>query len=482
MTTTSANVLTALNAGSGIDVKTLVTELVAADKAPRQAVLDQRLQKADAKVSALATFRSAIDALTKALASRVSSGALAGLPGVSDPSVLGFTLPNGGTVPRQQIEVRQLARGQSLAAAPVADAAAPVGQGTLTIRFGSVGGTAEATGFDPGARADLVVTIGPENDSLTGLKDAINDAAALSGAPVQAVIVSDAGGSRLLLRGSMGESAGFMVETAGNPALDAFAFHEDGGGLSRTQTAQDALLAVDGVELRRPANIVTDLIPNASITLYKAAPGSPVTIEAIRDTGELTQVVSDIASALNELVAVRKSLSAAGSATASAGALAADGATRRALLQLKQLAGKDLLGHGSGGPTRLSDIGLTLDRYGSFIVDSKRLAAAAEKHPEAIEAMVNALNAANTATTPAGPLRQVQEAFALVVDGADGRPTALAQEKARIALDQQKLNDRTARLTTSYTRQFASVDSRVSQYKSLMSFMQQQIDLWTKSE
>lgn len=478
MSATSTNLLTALNAGSGIDTRKLVGELVNAEKAPRQAVIDQRLEKAEAKISALSTFRSSISALSSALSARTASGVLSGQPGVSDPSVLGFTLPGGGTVPRQSIEVRQLARGQSLSSAPLADTASPVGEGSLTIRFGQVAGTAAATGFAAGPRADLNVTIGPEANSLAGLKDAINNAAALAKAPVQAVILTDAAGSRLLLRGQMGEESAFVVDST----LEAFAFRADGsGGLSRTQVAQDARVAIDGVEIRRPANIITDLVANASLTLYKAAPGAPVTIEAARDTAELKQVVTDMAAALNELVAVGKSLSSAASSTASAGALAADSSTRRALIDLKQLVSQDLLERGGGQPTRLSDIGLTLDRHGSFIIDSARLSAAAETHPEAIEALVNAVNAARTASRPAGPLKQIAENFSAAVQGAGGQPTALQQEKTQIAADQRKLDDRIERMTRNYTRQFAAVDSRVGQYKELMTFMQQQIDMWTKS-
>ena len=478
MSATSANLLSALNAGSGIDTRKLVGELVNAEKAPRQNVLDQRLARVEAKISALSTFRSSISALSSALSARTASGALSGLPGVSDPSVLGFTLPGGGTVPRQSLEVRQLARGQTLSSAPLPDSASPVGEGALTIRFGQVAGATAASGFTAGSLDDLVVTIGPDANSLAGLKDAINNAAALARAPVQAVLLSDSGGSRLLLRGQMGAESGFVVESD----LDAFAFRADGsGGLSRTQTAQDALVAIDGVEIRRPANIITDLVANASLTLYKAAPGAPVTIEAARDPAELKQVVTDMASALNELVAVGRSLSSAATATASAGALAADSSTRRALLDLKQLASQDLLARDGSRPARLGDIGLSLDRYGNFIIDSARLSAAAEAHPEAIEALVNAVNAPRTATRPAGPLKQIAESFSAAVQGAGGQPTALQQEKANIARDQQKLDDRIDRLTRNYTRQFAAVDSRVGQYKELMTFMQQQIDMWTKS-
>jgi flagellar hook-associated protein 2 len=350
----------------------------------------------------------------------------------------------------------------------------------MTIRFGAVGGTAEAGALSPAALDALVVNIGPDDDSLVGLKNAINDAAALAGAPIQAQIVTDANGSRLMLRGSMGEASGFIVETEGDSGLEAFRFQEGvGGGLSRTQTATDALVAIDGVELRRPANAISDLVPGARISLAKAAPGQIIILEAVRSTAELGQSVRDIAGALNELASLGRQLSS--SSSGSVGALTADSATRRALQQMTNLTSQPLIAAVGSAPTRLSDIGLTLDRYGNFTIDETRLTRAATDHPAAVEALVSALNTKASGTSSAGPLRQLAEDFRLVAEGAAGQPTALQLEKAAIARDQLALNDRIERAQASYTRQFTALDLAVGRSRAMQSYLQQQIDLWTKS-
>lgn len=473
------NILTSLSAGSGIDVKALTEQLVAAEKEPRQKLLDLRFQRVEARISALGQFRSALDALVAALDTRLGSGALSGIPAVSDSSVLTFTVEPGSTIPRQSIEVRQLARGQTLASAPIADAAAPVGQGTLTIRFGAVAESAEAGAFTPSPLDSLVVTIGPGEDSLVGLRNAINDAAAVAGAPIQAQIVSDANGSRLMLRGGLGEASGFTVETSGDAGLDAFGFGEGvAGGLERTQTATDALVAIDGVELRRPANAISDLIPGARLSLARAAPGQYVTLEAVRSGAELAQSVRDVSGALNELAALGRLLSSGSSGVA--GALTADGGTRRALQQLANLTSQPLIPASGGGPVRLSDIGLTLDRDGNFIVDEARLTRAVASHPAAVEALVTALNSKASGTQAAGPLRQLAASFRLAAEGSAGQPTALQLEKAAIARDQTALNERTERAQSNYTRQFAALDLAVGRSRAMQSYLQQQIDLWTK--
>lgn len=476
-----ASVISSLNAGSGLDVKSIVTDLVAAERAPRQALLDQRLEQVDARISARGHFSAAINALVSALGQRIDSGDLSGIPQVSDSSVLAMRVDPGVTVARQMLEVRALAQGQTLASAAIDDAAAPIGQGSLTFHFGAVSGTGAPEGFAPGTLDSLTVSIGPGDDSLEGLKNAINDAAAIAGAPIQAQILSDADGHRLVLRGTSGTESGFVVEAAGDPALQVFAFSENGpAGMERTQAAQDARIAIDGVELRRPSNIITDLIPGARLTLSKAAPGTIVTIAAERNAAELSGVVGDLASALNELVAIGADLSRGSAGTGSAGALAADAGTRRALMSLSQINSVALLPANGNAPQRLLDIGISRTREGQFVIDQDRLAAAVRDHPAAVEAMLGALNQEGSFTTTAGPLRAIATTFA-TGNGTAGQPSALQREREEIARQMDLLNQRMERLQQNYTRQFAALDRNVGQSRALQSFLTQQTEIWTRS-
>jgi len=474
------NILTSLKAGSGIDVRALVTSLVAAERAPRQSLLDNRQARVESRISAMGQFRSAMDALVGALASRISSGSLSGIPTVSRPDILSFSVNPGATVQRQQLEVRQLARIQTLASQPVADPGAPVGQGTLTFRFGAVSGTADATGFSPGTLPDMVVTIGPNDDSLIGLKNAINNAAAVTGSPVQAQILSDSLGSRLLLRGSFGIDSGFVTEASGAPSLSGFAFAQGvTNGLSRTQAAADSIVALDGLELRRPSNIIADLVPGARITLSKADAGAVVTIGAERQPLELAQSVRDLAGALNELSALGRQLSAGSNRTGSSGALVSDSSTRRALQGLSNITTQELAAPNGLAPTRLTDIGLTLDRNGNFIIDEARLTRAVTNHPATVEQIYTALNRATTGNRPGGPLRQIAAQFAVAAQGSAGQQTALQREAVAITRERTLLDARTQRAQETYTRQFAALDRAVGQSRALQDFLTQQIDLWT---
>jgi flagellar hook-associated protein 2 len=470
-----------LGVGSGLDTQALVRDLVAAQRAPATQALDRRQERVDARISALGQFRSALSALSSALTQRIGSGSVSARPFVSDPSVLALAVGPGQTIPTQSVRVDALATAQTLIGASVPDSAAPIGEGTLTIRFGGitgVAGTGEPAGFTPGAVPDLVVTIGPGQSSLTGIRDAIASAAVTAGAPLSASIVNDAGGARLVLRGDTGEAAGFVVETADAP-LASFRFQTGTApGLSRSVAAGDARILVDGVPLRRTANSFSDAIPGARVTLLKAEPATPVTVSAARDTEELKAVVRDVAAALDELSGIGRELSRGQTATASAGALAADGTTRRVLQTLGGLVTQSLYAAPEDTPARLSDIGVTLTREGAIRIDEARLARAAEDHPAAIEAIVRTLGEPRGLLSLGGPLARMEAQLAEAVDGRFGQPSALRREADAIARDRTALEARMARFEEATRRQFSALDQSVGRTRDLERFLQTQIDIW----
>lgn len=479
LTLVMTNILSSLGAGSGIDVKALTEQLIEIEATPRQKLLDTRLESVEARISALGQFQQALTAMVQALDGRIQSGALSGRPSVSDGSILGFTVAPGTIVDRQTVEVRQLARSQTLASAVVANEQAAIGEGSLTIRFGQVSGEAEAGPFTPSALAELNVTIGPENSSLAGIRDAINRAAAAAGAPIQALLIADTGGTRLMLRGATGEQSGFTVDTAGDSSLEIFRFNEAAtGGMDRSQTATDSIVSLDGLILRRSSNSIDDLVPGARITLSRAAPGTLVAIEAKRSAADLAQTVGDVAGALNELAEIGRELSK--SAPGSVGVLVSDSATRNALQKLTSLTSVQLIPTAGNAPTRLADIGLSIDRYGKFTIDSDRLTKAAQQHPGAVEALLTAMNRQAGSGQAAGPLRQISDVFTLATKSTASQPSALQAEKQNIAREQEALDARVERLRTTYTKQFTALDVAVGKSKALQTYMEQQIALWTK--
>ncbi len=126
------------------------------------------------------------------------------------------------------------------------NAKAAVGKGTVTIDFGTIsGGTLDpATGLYSGAsftpdaaRAAKSIVIDDSNNSLEGLRDAINAKSADLG--VTAAIVNDGGTSpyRLVLTSKeTGVASSMRISVAGDASLQTMLNHDASGWQALQQT------------------------------------------------------------------------------------------------------------------------------------------------------------------------------------------------------------------------------------------------------
>ncbi len=362
-----------LGAGAGIDTKTLIEDLAKAEKAPKEALIAKRESANTAKISALAQASGAIDSFASALSKLIEGGSLFTQPSVSEPGLLSAKAVAGADIANlsAQIEVRQLAQAQSLVSANLASALAPVGQGTITL-------TTASGSHD--------VTIDATNDSLDGLARAING----KNAGVTATVVTDSNGSRLMLKGATGEANGFTLSVPGGTSsgLERFAFGPAvTGGMTAAQTAKDAIVNLDGAEVRRSGNSFSDLIPGVQIDLKKAAVGTIVTLGAERPIEGIRQGITDFVDAYNELQTMLAEATAAATSDKEAGPLRGDSGIRQMQRELARLTTTQL--SSTGAYKTLSEIGVATNRDGSLRVDTVKLNAALESDPAAVEGLFN---------------------------------------------------------------------------------------------
>ena len=369
----STSIATTLGAGSGIDTVQLLADLVAANKAPKEAQIKTRETANTAQISTVANLASAIDSFASSLASLISGGSLFTQPTASDTAIL-TTSPVAGVALGNisaQIEVVQLATAQSLSSAAIPSAATPIGQGSLTLTSG---------------KGAFTIKIEENNDSLSGLSAAINAA----GAGVSASVVTDSSGSRLILRGTTGANQAFTLvpQDGADAALAAFAWNGSAGtGLSLAQSAQDAVIKLDGVSIARGTNSFDDVLPGVKIDLKKAAAGSLVTIGASRQTGALKQAVQDYVAAYNTLETLLDEATAPGEDGVGAGPLRGNAAMRDMRTRLSALTSMPL--RSGDGPKTLAEIGVKTGRDGQLTLDGAKLDAALAATPDAVEGLFN---------------------------------------------------------------------------------------------
>ncbi|MEK8079642.1 flagellar filament capping protein FliD [Pseudomonas sp. XK-1] len=202
--------------GSGIDIDSIVKALVNSERAPKELQLNRLEKTTTSRISALGSLRSVVGELSSVLQSLNKASAFQKQT-VSSSSSSVLTATASGDVPvgKFSLQVQQLASGSKVALSSVTGgSAATFNSGSLTVSVGT-------SSFD--------VDINDSNNSLLGVRDAINTAGASTG--VSASIVTDASGSRLILSSSKtGEGNDIQIAasqdgvTQGANALNALTF------------------------------------------------------------------------------------------------------------------------------------------------------------------------------------------------------------------------------------------------------------------
>lgn len=479
VTTSATNsLLTSLGTGSGVDTTSLVSSLVDAQFAAKKSALSTKLDTISSQISAVATLKSNITDFTKALESLVKGGTLASQPVVSNAGVLSATALTGGKLSglNSTIRVNQLATAQTAVSAKVATPKTTTfGEGTLTLKIGTVGTDADGKPMLKGSDADgdgaddtIAIKIDETNNTLSGIAAAIN--AKKSG--VTASIVTDAdGGAYLSLKGATGAAQAFSL-SADSASLAPFAVDplSSTSAMKVSSQSQNAKLTMDGVEVERASNEVSDLIAGAKLNL--TAVGT-TTLTSSRPTAAITNAVNDFVDTYNGIVATIKEQT-----DPITGVLRADPAAKNLLRALQGLTSKVLNGNaGAGMPNTLAAIGIRTTRQGMLEVDSNALTAAMTTNADAVEAMFSY----GTSDGIYSAMQSLQLNATSSIYGLGASNSNYLKTRSDTTEKQDKLTDQAASMTARLTQQFSSMNSKVSAYKSTQSFMQQQIDQWSKS-
>jgi flagellar hook-associated protein 2 len=402
--------------GSGLDVAGIVTKLMQIEQQPLTA-LQNKETTLQTRISAFGSIKSALAAFQNTLTSMTTRAGFKTLGAtVGDANALAATLGTGAAAGNYSMNVTALAQAQKLVSNGFASTGSAVGTGTLTFTFGTTAGTVFTADATQPAQS---VTIAAGQDSLSGIRDAIN--AARVG--VTATIVNDgsATGQRLILtsartgaassmRVSVADDDGNAIDAAGlsQLAYDPAATAGAGRNLAETQVAQDAALTIDGLAIHRASNTITDAIPGVSLTL-KSLTAAPTTLTVSADTTGVSTSVASFVAGYNGVLATLTSLSKYDATTKTASVLTGDSTVRLIQNQLRTLVGGSL---GNGGRyDTLSQVGVSFQADGTLKLDSAKLQAALTTDSDAVAQLFAAAGnatdslvsvAATSAATKAG--------------------------------------------------------------------------------
>lgn len=469
-----------LGSGSGIDVGALVTSLVEAQFQLKTKQLDNRAEKLEAQISGVSTLKSTLTSFDAALKSLVTGGTLQSKLQSSNEAVLRATPADGSAATptvSASLTVSSLAAAQVATTNTAYAAGTQFRAGTLTLRMGTdvVNATSGATTGFTASGAAINIAIGAADRTLAGVAAKINAA----NAGVTAKVIADGAGERLSIAGANGSARAFELTTADasgstGTSLAAFTVRYNATQTSAGTRARDAAVVVDGVRFTRTSNTITDLVPGVKLDLLGVS-ASPVSISTARQPAALTSAANDFVAAFNEALAVVKEVN-----DPKTGSLRADPAVETVARALGRLTTETLIPAGAvGGPRTLADLGVATARDGTLSIDSARLARALDKFPAEVERI---FTAGSGGTGLSGALSSLVLRAGSSVSGLGASSATYLKQQRTLEGDRAKATDQAELLRARLTRQFSSMDARVSAYKATQSFMDNQIKAWNRSD
>jgi flagellar hook-associated protein 2 len=487
--------------GSGLDVNSIVSQLVALEKAPLS-TLTLKATNVQAQISAFGEIQSQFSALTD-VATRISTPSVWGARTSSSSNTSAATMTATGTANATSftLDVDQLAVSQSVSSQQLTTGAA-VGAGTMTLRLGSWPGGVGPFEPDPD-NADVSIAV-TDTDTIATIAAKIN--ATNSG--MVATAFNDGTGERLLMRSKdTGVAAGFRIQTndindvpiTTDAGLGRLAFDLDGGAFGMAgasggprQYGQDAKARINGLAVTSASNTLDANIPGVTIKLTATTTSgydplvptgsttevrAPLTMSISEDVTPAVKNVTDFVAAYNKLNQSLTELTKYVASTQSAGLFQGDSSVVGLQNVLRSMMGSASLGASS---QYLSDIGLERQLDGSLTMNTDKLSKAANNGTSLQQLFTNN-NGDPTTNGFALKLRDLGRGVLASGGLVTTKATALQNSLDENTKAQTKVNDRAALFETRLRKQYSALDAQMAQLNALNAYVAQQVATWNKS-
>lgn len=472
--------VSSIGVGSGLDLSTLLTQLENAESQPLAAI-QARATSYTTKLSAYSQIQSALNTF-KTAGDKLADPAFFKTvkASVSDGDVLAASTSETSVAGSYAIEVSQLAQSQSLVSAGQASTKTKIGNGSITVNFGTIsGGTLDAaTGQYTGAsfaadakRKPAQITIADGTNTLEGIRDAINKAAA----GVTASIVNDGSGTpnRLVLVSTeSGQASSMQISVTGDAALQNLLAYDPAGTQTMKQTSvgQDAKLKINGIDIVSASNTVEEGVQGTTLTLAKTG---TTNLKLTSDTSAVSAAITAFVTAYNTLQSTASKLTAYNEDTKTGAALMGDQTLRNLMTEVRQT----LTAAQAGGPNDikvLSEIGISFQKDGSLAADSAKLSNALAKN---LNGVANLFSSATGSSGGYG--KQISALVTRLTSSSGALTTATNGVNTTLEDLSDQYNAVQARVESTverYRAQFTQLDVLINSLNNTMTYLTQQFE------
>jgi flagellar hook-associated protein 2 len=447
--------ITSSGIGSGLDVGSLVAQLVAAERAPEESRLARMDVKLTTELTALGQLKGALSTFQSSLSVLKDSAALMLRKAtVATDSFFSASATSKAAAGSYDVEVVQLAQAARLSSSAFAGGATSVvGTGTLSI-------TVAGTAFD--------VTIDSTNNTLAGIRDAIN--AATGNAGVRATIITAIDGAHLVLSSAATGAANTLrvTQSGGDGGLAPLVYDLPNPTTMTAVAPQDAIVKVSGFEIHSATNSIEGAIDGVAFDLKKQEPGTLTRLDIANDDAAVQTKVSEFVNAYNALTKQIATLRGYDATNRKAGPLLGDAMLRGIESKLRSIVGTPVTG-ASPNYSTLSSVGVAFAADGTLSLDTVKFQKAMTADQQAVGKLFGSTG---------GVGRQLDE-FITGQLGASGnfdvRDKSIAAQRKDLTQRQDALNVRMAAFQTRYMAQFTALDALLSKMQSTSTYLTQQL-------
>jgi flagellar hook-associated protein 2 len=450
--------ITASGVGSGLDINGLVTQLMAAERAPTTARFTREQQKVATEISALGQLKGALGAFQTSLDGLRTPEKFATRSATSsDTDILTATSDVKASPGSYDITVENLAKAQQIASDPFAGGGdSVVGTGTLTVSLGST---------------SVNITIGSEKNTLAHIRDAINLASGDKG--VRATLVSSTEGSRLVLSSTKTGEANVIkvTQSGGDGGLSKLVYDKAANQTSNfdeLRPAQDALIKIGTFEKKSANNVITDAIDGVTLTLKDVTEeDKPIKLDVSYDRTAVSDRVKKFVDAYNSLKKTVTNLGGYDAALDKAGPLLGDALLRSVDADVRRGL-TDPIDTATGNFQTLASIGVVTNKDGTLSVESSKLQTALDTDFSGVAAIFSSSDgvAARIYTDVTAKLSSSSDIAA--------RNRNLDTKTKSIISQQAAAEVRLDSIEARYRRQFSALDSLLQKMQSQSNFLSQQ--------
>jgi flagellar hook-associated protein 2 len=365
---TGSSIISSLGSGSGIDTSALVNKLVDVNKYADSARLTTKKTLLETQISDFGLLRSSFLKLETG-ASTLGNTDTFNAKSVSVPTTTLLSVSKidaKAAVGAYGINVDQIAQSQSLSSVGFSSQTAPIGKGTLAIRFGGWNAAVNTFTVDSTKTGGSIV-IDDTNNSLTGLRDTINK----STLGLKASIVNNAGVYTLMVAAPSGATSALEItatETAGAPGLASFNFNQTTRSFTQLQDGRDALIRVNGMSIARPSNHITDVIDGLEFDLFNKSTTETVNVGITADKSIAEKAIRDLVAGYNTFIKDSGKLLGFDKDKNDFGSLYKDPTAKNLVQQVRNQLNAVVAGV-SGNFNSLSSLGIRTEKDGTLTID-----------------------------------------------------------------------------------------------------------------